>query len=64
VVGIILLIFILQNMDNVRLHLLFWHFTLPLGVAVLLTAICGALITAVAGGYLMWQRRRRVTAAR
>lgn len=62
VIGIIvltvLLIFILQNLGNVTLHLFGWDFTLPLGVTLLLAAIAGAVIMALAGGVRIIQIRR------
>jgi len=57
-IGIVLLIFILQNMERMKVELFFWHFTLPLGVGILLAAICGGIIMAVLGGFRMWQMRR------
>lgn len=56
--GIIVLSFILQNLDNVDLHLLFWDFSLPLGVTVLLSVIVGVLLTALVGGARIMQLRR------
>lgn len=56
--GILVLSFILQNLDNVELHLLFWDFSLPLGVTVLLSVIVGVLLTALVGGARIMQLRR------
>ncbi|MBF6329374.1 LapA family protein [Nocardia transvalensis] len=58
ILGIILLIFILQNLDQVQLTLFFWSFHLPLGVTILLSVIAGALVMALVGGYRMLQLRR------
>lgn len=58
VVLIILLIFILQNLDSVPINILFWEFSLPLGVAVLLAAIMGAVIMAIVGGVRILQIRK------
>ncbi|NKY45273.1 LapA family protein [Nocardia cerradoensis] len=58
VIGVLLLIFILQNLDQVRIHLFFWQFNLPLGVTLLLSVIAGALVMALAGGWRIMQLRR------
>ncbi|MEU7629038.1 lipopolysaccharide assembly protein LapA domain-containing protein [Nocardia sp. NPDC049220] len=55
---VILLIFILQNLATVEVSLFFWHFSLPLGVAVLLSVIGGALVMASVGGVRILQLRR------
>lgn len=55
---IVLLIFILQNLDSATLHLFAWDFTLPLGVTILLAAIAGAIVMALAGGIRILQIRR------
>ncbi|MFI6168244.1 lipopolysaccharide assembly LapA domain-containing protein [Nocardia sp. NPDC051052] len=55
---IVLLVFILQNLDQVQVGLFFWHFSLPLGVAVLLSVIGGALVMALVGGVRILQLRR------
>ncbi|WP_306307550.1 LapA family protein [Nocardia tenerifensis] len=55
---IVLLVFILQNLDQVDVGLFFWHFSLPLGVAVLLSVIGGALVMALVGGLRILQLRR------
>ncbi|WP_194824179.1 lipopolysaccharide assembly LapA domain-containing protein [Nocardia sp. XZ_19_231] len=55
--GIVLLIFIIQNLDKVRTNLLFWHFELPLGVTVLLSVISGALVMGLVGGVRILQLR-------
>nr|WP_258557692.1 lipopolysaccharide assembly protein LapA domain-containing protein [Rhodococcus sp. AG1013] len=58
VVAILLLIFILQNLDSVTFQLFGWQFTLPAGISLLLAAIAGALIMALAGGVRIIQIRR------
>ncbi|TSD93531.1 DUF1049 domain-containing protein [Skermania sp. ID1734] len=58
IVLILLLVFILQNLDTVQIHLYFWDVSLPLGVTVLLSAIVGALIMTVVGGARIVQIRR------
>lgn len=55
---ILLLIFILQNLESAQVDFLFWSFSLPLGVGTLLAAIAGALIMAVVGGVRIVQLRR------
>jgi uncharacterized integral membrane protein len=64
VVLILLLVFILQNLDQVALQLFFWEFSLPLGVSLLMAAIAGALIMALAGGVRILQIRRVAKKAR
>jgi uncharacterized integral membrane protein len=58
VVMVLLLIFILQNLDSTPVSLLFWEFDLPLGVAMLLAAIAGAVIMAIVGGWRIMQIRK------
>lgn len=58
IIGILLLIFILQNLDQVPIHLFFWQLDLPLGVTMLLSVIAGALVMALAGGWRIVQLRR------
>ncbi|GIF48146.1 putative integral membrane protein [Asanoa ferruginea] len=53
-----LLVFVLQNLDSVRIHFLSANFTMPLGVALLLAAIGGALICAVPFAARIFQLRR------
>jgi uncharacterized integral membrane protein len=55
---ILLLIFITQNVKSAEFAFLGWHWTLPLGVAILLAAVCGGLITVLAGAARMYQLRR------
>ncbi|MFD1814297.1 lipopolysaccharide assembly protein LapA domain-containing protein [Rhodococcus gannanensis] len=58
VVLVVLLVFILQNLDSVTLNLFWWEFSVPLGIGLLLAAIAGALIMALAGGVRILQIRR------
>lgn len=69
VVLLLLLIFILQNEQKVDIAYLGAHGHLPLGVALLLAAVCGALLTILAGAARMAQlhsvaRRHRRTDAK
>ncbi|WP_305094672.1 lipopolysaccharide assembly LapA domain-containing protein [Prescottella sp. R16] len=58
VVAVLLLVFILQNLDSVTFELFVWEFTLPAGISLLLAAIAGAVIMALAGGVRIFQIRR------
>ena len=58
VVLVVLLVFILQNLDKVTVQFLVWEFTLPLGVGLLLAAIAGAVIMAVVGAIRIYQVRK------
>lgn len=55
---ILLLIFIAQNTTSARFTFLGAHWNLPLGVAILLAAVCGGLITVLAGTARIYQLRR------
>jgi uncharacterized integral membrane protein len=55
---IVLLIFITQNTTSVQLAFLNWRGSLPLGVAILLAAVGGGLITVLAGTARIYQLRR------
>jgi uncharacterized integral membrane protein len=59
-----LLVFVLQNLDSVRIHFLSADFTMPLGVALLLAAIGGALICSVPFAARIFQLRRATRRAR
>jgi uncharacterized integral membrane protein len=58
VILIVLLIFITQNTESTSFTFLHWHWNLPLGVAILLAAVCGGLITALVSAARMFQLRR------
>jgi lipopolysaccharide assembly protein A len=70
VILLLLLIFILQNGTQVSVSYLGMHGHLPLGVALLLAAVCGALLVVLAGTARIGQlratarRHRRVDAKR
>lgn len=55
---IVLLIFITQNTVSTSFAFLSWRWDLPLGVAILLAAVCGGLITALVSAARMFQLRR------
>ena len=57
---IMLLVFIMQNQDQVDLVLFAWNFRFPAGIGFLLAAIGGALIMALVGGVRMFQLRRQI----
>ncbi len=55
---ILLLIFITQNTASTAFTFLGWHWHLPLGVAILLAAVVGGLITVAVGTARILQLRR------
>ncbi len=55
---ILLLIFIAQNTTSTAFKFLGWHWSLPLGVAILLAAVVGGLITVAVGTARILQLRR------
>jgi uncharacterized integral membrane protein len=58
VLGIgLLLVFILQNTEDVRLDFLFWEFTWPLWLLTIVSAVLGALVWFGLG--VMRRHRRR-----
>ena len=63
-VTILLLVFIVQNLDSAEVQYFGWTFMLPLGVLVLLAAIAGALIMAMFAGFRILQLRMRAHKAR
>lgn len=54
---ILLLVFILQNGDDVTLRLFAWQLTIQKGVAILLAAIAGGLLTFSVAGVRLLQLR-------
>ncbi len=60
---LVLLVFILQNLDPVQIYFLGFAGSLPVGVAMLLSAIAGLLLIAIPGGVRIWQLRRAATKA-
>jgi uncharacterized integral membrane protein len=63
IVLIFLLIFILQNLDPVRVEFLSIGGNLPIGVAMLASAVAGLLLVAIPGGLRILQLRRAVKKA-
>jgi len=55
---IVLLVFITQNLDTTTIYFLGWRWNAPVGIAFLVAAICGSLITVTAGAARMLQLRR------
>jgi uncharacterized integral membrane protein len=64
VVLIFLLIFILQNLDNATVRFLGAAGTLPLGVAMLLATVAGALLVSLVGTARILQLRRHAAKQR
>lgn len=58
VVLILLLVFVLQNLEDVRVSFFGAEGNVPLGVALLLAAVGGALVVAVPGSARILQLRR------
>ena len=58
VILILLLVFILQNTESATVHFFAWQWNLPIGVGILLAAVCGGLLTVFAGTARMLQLRR------
>jgi uncharacterized integral membrane protein len=58
VILIVLLIFIAQNTATAQFAFFGWHWSLPLGVAILLAAVLGGLIAVLAGTARIVQLRR------
>ena len=58
VILILLLVFIMQNTDSATVHFFAWEWNLPVGVAILLAAVCGGLLTVAAGTARIVQLRR------
>ncbi len=58
VILIVLLVFIMQNTDTTTIHFFVWEWNLPLGVAILLAAVCGGLLTVAVGTARIVQLRR------
>lgn len=55
---IVLLVFIAQNTASTAFRFLGWHWSLPLGVAILFAAVAGGLIAVAVGAVRIFQLRR------
>ncbi|MGE0214150.1 LapA family protein [Mycolicibacterium sp.] len=55
---IVLLVFIAQNTASAEFAFLGWHWSLPLGVAILFAAVAGGLLTVAVGAVRIFQLRR------
>jgi len=53
-----LLVFVLQNMKHVELRFTWAHFSAPAGVALLLSAVAGAVVVFLLGTVRILQVRR------
>ena len=58
VILIVLLVFIMQNTDSTTIHFFGWAGSLPVGVAILLAAVCGGVLTFAVGTARIVQLRR------
>ena len=58
VILIVLLVFIMQNTDDTTINFFGWEWNLPVGVAILLAAVCGGLLTVAVGTARIVQLRR------
>lgn len=54
----LLLVFILQNTGSTTIHFFGLKWNLPVGVAILLSAVCGGLVTVAAGTARIFQLHR------
>jgi uncharacterized integral membrane protein len=54
VAGILLLIFVLQNLDDANIDFLFWDWDVAIAVAIVVSAVLGFVI----GWIFAWMRRR------
>ena len=55
---ILLLVFIMQNTNSITINFFGWNWNLPLGVAILLSAVGGGLLTVAVGTIRIVQLRR------
>ena len=62
--GGLLLIFIIQNTEDIKLHFLVWHFSWPLWLYTIITAVFGALVWIGLGVMRRHRRRQERRAAR
>lgn len=62
-ITILLIVFIVMNLNSVQVDLVFFKTDLPIGVSILIAAIAGALITALIGGARIVQLNRALKKA-
>lgn len=55
----VLIIFVVQNLNDVRIHFLFWAFTWPLWIYTIVMALFGALVWFGAGVIRRHRRRQQ-----
>jgi uncharacterized integral membrane protein len=55
---VVLLVFITQNTEPADMTFLSWHWSMPLGVQILLAAILGSMLTVLVGAARIVQLRR------
>lgn len=58
VILIVLLIFVAQNTESITVHFLAFHWSLPVGVGYLLSAVAGATTTVLVGAARIIQLRK------
>jgi uncharacterized integral membrane protein len=58
VVLVAVIVFILQNLSSVKVSFFFWHWRIPLGIDLLLSAILGGVVVFAAGSLRILQLRR------
>ncbi len=56
---VLLLVFILQNLQDVTINLFGFHWNIPLGISLLLTAVLGGFLVALFGTARIVQLRHR-----
>ena len=59
--GVLLVVFLLQNMDRARVNFLFLHARLPIAVALLIATLVGAGVTLLIGAIRIRQLRHRIS---
>lgn len=57
---VLLLVFIIQNQQQAQVNLFAWTWHFPAGVAYLISAIIGAAIMALVGGWRMFELSRQI----
>jgi len=55
---VVLLVFMLQNRQDIRVHLLFWHVTLPVWFIIFGSALMGMVVW-IGAGVVRRHRRRK-----